>query len=402
MHETITVGCDLHDKTLLLAIGTGDKEVVFRTWPNTRAKRQAMIADLRRRAEAVGARRIVVAYESSGLGFVLHDQLVAAGIACSVLAPSRIARCTKHRRRKTDRQDALRLLELLRAHVLAGNALPSIWIPDAQTREDREVVRTRLDVAAKISRIKSQIRCLLKRHGLEAGDAPGRPWTVAYGRWLAALQGRRLGAGASTALASLMRQLASLEEELTVMTAEVTALSKTPRYAPVVASVCRAKGVGVVTAMVFLTELGDLTRFANRRQVGSFLGLTPASYESGDADDRKGHITHQGPSRVRKVLNQAARSRIRTDPAAARWYAQAAGRNPKHKKIAVVGEMRRLAVQCWHHGREAQVALRQSSGPASAPRGADGSAPAQHGVVQESPRGRLRTFLADGRPGGPR
>ena len=51
-------------------------------------------------------------------------------------------------------------------------------------------------------------------------------------------------------------------------------------------------------AMVYLTEMGDLSRFANRQQVGAFLGLVPSSFETGKDDDRKGHITHQGPSRV--------------------------------------------------------------------------------------------------------
>jgi transposase len=47
--------------------------------------------------------------------------------------------------------------------------------------------------------------------------------------------------------------------------------------------------------MVFLTEIGDLNRFANRRQLAAYLGLAPAAFESGDRDDRKGRITRQGP-----------------------------------------------------------------------------------------------------------
>ena len=80
----------------------------------------------------------------------------------------------------------------------------------------------------------------------------------------------------------------------------------------------------------------------------------PSSDESGEADDRKGHITHQGPGRVRKVLCQAVWGRVRSDPEEAEVYRRMVERNPKHKKIAVVGCMRRLAILMWHLGLEAQ------------------------------------------------
>jgi transposase len=81
------------------------------------------------------------------------------------------------------------------------------------------------------------------------------------------------------------------------------------------------------------------------------LGLAPRSFESGDASDRKGHITRQGSSRVRKMLCQATWSRARRDPDEQQAYGRIVAKNPKHKKIAVVASMRRLAVRLWHRGR---------------------------------------------------
>ncbi len=86
-------------------------------------------------------------------------------------------------------------------------------------------------------------------------------------------------------------------------------------------------------------------------------GLAPRSFESGEASDRKGHITHQGPSRVRKVLCQAVWSRLRCVPAERDAYDRIVRRNPKQKKIAVVARMRTLAVKLWHTGLSAQAAL---------------------------------------------
>ena len=52
----------------------------------------------------------------------------------------------------------------------------------------------------------------------------------------------------------------------------------------------------------YLAEMGAMRRFKNRRQSGAFLGLVPSSNETGNADERKGHITHQGPARIRYIL----------------------------------------------------------------------------------------------------
>ena len=357
MSECIMVGCDLHDRSMLLKMAVGRGKPVRRTWSNTMRSRKEMIADLQRRVEAVGGRRIVFAYEASGTGFVLWDELTAAGIECYVLAPTRIERSVRHRRRKTDDADAEAMLNQVRAYVLAGVEMPSVWVPDLQTRDDREVVRTRLDAGDKRSAVKTQIRWVLKRNGIEGSMAPPA-WTTAYRQWLVELTSEGLPQGARTALRSLLRQLDWLEQEVKALAADVCALSDTPRYRSVAVALCQHKGVGPLTAMTFLTELGDLSRFENRRQVGSFLGLTPSSQESGEQDDRKGHITHQGPARVRKVLCPAVWARVGSEPSERLKYEKLVSRNPKHKKIAVVARMRHMAIWMWHAGLAAQEALR--------------------------------------------
>lgn len=393
MDKLIMVGCDLHDKSMLNKMDVGGK-VVKREWDNTRSGRQAMIADLQRRAAEIGAQRIVFAYEASGLGFILHDELVAAGIECYILAPTGMERSPKHWRRKTDERDAQKVLDLLRAHLLAGNDLPSIWIPDQQTRDERELTRGRLDLSDKLTQVKTQVRCLLKRNGVEPHEAPVKSWTPRYLVWLHSLRGQRIGPGASAALGTLVGQVEFLEREIVRLDEELAGLSQTPRYVGVVAAMRRDKGIGVLTALVFATEMGDLGRFQNRRQVGSFLGLAPSCHESGQDNDHKGHITRQGPARVRKVLNQAVWSRIRCVPAEREFYDRLVQKNPKHKKIAVVAAMRRMAIRCWHNALEAQQAGRTKPAPASArpPGGTAIPATTEKAVVQER-RARFREFF---------
>ena len=238
---------------------------------------------------------------------------------------------------------------------MAGNDLACVWIPDAQTRDDREVVRMRLEVADKLTRCKNQIRCLLKRNNVDS--SPMKPWTGDYDVWLDHQAKSVLSSGAGVALSSLLRQLEHLESEREVLSGELVKLSQGDRHSRQAKALMeQLGGVGIVTAMVFLTEIGDVKRFTSRQQVGSYLGLTPSSFESGETDDCKGHITRQGPGRVRKVLNQAVWSRIRTDQQAKAKYERIAEKNPKHKKKAVVALMRELGIAMWHKAVDALAA----------------------------------------------
>jgi transposase len=170
-------------------------------------------------------------------------------------------------------------------------------------------------------------------------------------------QDATLPAGGRQALASLHRQLTFVEGETAELDHDLAELAETERYKTVTTALQQVKGVGVLTALVYRTEMGDLRRFRNRQQVGSYLGLTPSSNESGKRSDCKGHITRQGPSRVRRVLCQAAWSQVRTDPKVKAYYQALAARNPQHKKVALVALMRRLGIRLWHLGIAAMTPI---------------------------------------------
>ena len=348
MEKCMMIGCDLHDKSMLLKGAVNRGKPWLKTYGTAIGSRRRLVADLHRRAAKAGVWRIVFAYEACGFGFLLHEELVAAGIECYLVAPSKMPRSAHSRKRKTDERDAQALLDALRSFVLAGVALPVVWVPPLDVRDDRELVRRRLSAAEDASAAKTRVRWLLKQHGIE--DAPAEPWTQAYWSWLDSLSAGPMSGGAGSSLASLVRQIRWLDEEQDRLDRQVLALARSERYAALVSALCGFKGVGVLTAMVFLSELGDLRRFSNRRQVGSFLGLTPACHESGEDADHKGHITHQGPSRVRKVLCQAVWSRVGTDRSEQRAYERLVARNPRKKKGAVVARMRVLAIRMWHAG----------------------------------------------------
>ena len=354
----IFVGIDMGDKNSVARM-TVDREKTERFgFVNNRRGRGRLFEEAKRRAQQAGGAEIIMAYEASACGFVLADEAEAEKIRCRVLAPTKMEKSVEQKKQKTDDRDADDVVEKLRAHVLAGNRLPTVWIPDRQTRDDRELIRTRLELGEKQTQLKSQIQMLLKRHGLEKPSGLGAGWTVRYRRWLEALtETEPLGSGARQALASLLRQLTFIEGESERIQELIEQLAREPRHKPFVDELTQEHGVGLLTAMVYRTEIGHAGRFRRGRQVGKFVGLTPTSHESGQQSDRKGHISRQGPPRLRKMLCQASWVHISHDAGAQQLYEQLVSRNPKKKKIAIVAVMRRLAVRLWHRMRKVELEL---------------------------------------------
>jgi transposase len=319
-----------------------------------------LITYLKKESERHGGAAIIFGYEASGQGFVLHDELTRAGIECHVLAPTKMESSVKQKRNKNDDRDAERVLKRVRAHKLAGEELPSVWVPDLQTRDDRETVRARQDLSDKMTSVKTQVRSLLQRHGIEKPAVVGKPWTKSHQEWLEQVaQEPQQGIGMRTALGSLLRQVRHLQQEIRQLDEAVENLSRMPHRQPIVDVLDQETGIGRLTATAYAVEVGDFGRFRRGRQIGAYWGITPSSDESGEVQDRKGHITRQGSPRIRKLLCQATWYRVQKDPQEREVYQRLVSRNPKKKKIALVACMRRLAVRLWHVGRLAQLSMKE-------------------------------------------
>lgn len=344
--NTIMAAIDMHVKTLVCEIGYRKKEPKKVTFKNDDEGHMKLIKNLHELQSIHKVSNVLIAYEASGLGYVLHDRLEQQGFQCAVLAPTELLRSATGYKKKTDKKDAAYLYEAVRGHVLAGNKLHNIWIPDRELREDRDVVRARFDLGKKITEVKLQIHTHLKKYGIKVPD-DFENWTKAFFTWLNE-EKERQGRGFQITLNTLLRQLAFLEQEGKDIEKEIKRIAQKPRYKSQYEALIRIKGVALKTAMTFLTEMGDVLRFSNRRQVGSYIGLVPESFESGVIDDRKGHITRNGPYRLRSILNQALWVHLKYNGEERRVYDRIVSKNPKRKKKAVVAGMRRLGIRMWH------------------------------------------------------
>jgi transposase len=106
---------------------------------------------------------------------------------------------------------------------------------------------------------------------------------------------------------SLHQLISQLKEQIQTFKTELRQLINQD------SELCRQKkllisinGVGELTAIRFLAELGDLRQFENAKQLAAYLGLTPAWKTSGSSVHSKPHLSKQGPAEVRQILYMPA------------------------------------------------------------------------------------------------
>jgi transposase len=238
---------------------------------------------------------VVFCYEAGPCGYVLQRQIKALGSDCIVVAPSLIP-VKPGERIKTDRRDARKLAQLLRAGLLT-----EVRPPTVQEEAVRDLVRCREDVLEDLGRCRHRLTKMLLRRGYVWRT--GRPWTIAHRRWMRALifdheADRVVFGDYLLALEQAESRLGNLEKEL-----EAAAQTEPYRFGVGVLGCYR--GVGTVTAMTILTELHGIERFTSPRQLMAYLGLVPSEFSSAEKVFR-GSITKAGNAHVRRVLAQAA------------------------------------------------------------------------------------------------
>jgi len=125
--------------------------------------------------------KLQVCYEAGPTGYGLCRQLKRLGIKCIVVAPSLVP--TKPGDRvKTDRRDAKKLAQLLRA-----GELTTVWTPAEDDEALRDLVRAREDAKEDLLRAKHRLLKFLLRH--EIRPAKGvRNWSNVHRKWLDGLK----------------------------------------------------------------------------------------------------------------------------------------------------------------------------------------------------------------------
>jgi transposase len=305
---------------------------------------------------------VAVAYEAGPTGFGLYRALTEAGIACQVVAPSKLQRPAGDRV-KTDAKDAIHLAKLLRLDEITAVAIPTV-----DQEAARDLVRAREDCRADLMRARHRLSKLLLRHGVVyyGGDA----WTGKHDLWLRQQALPQLPSGATRlTFDNDYEATLSIKARRDRLDAAIEAMAAESEFTPVVRRLGCLRGVGTLTGFALAVEIGDWHRFSGN-SIGSFVGLTPSEHSSGESKVR-GSITKTGNTHARRLLVEAAwhhRTRYRVGktlrdrwdlaPAAARVRGDEGNRRLHHRwvrfierrkrnTVADVAIARELAGWCW-------------------------------------------------------
>ena len=286
------VGLDVHKDGVVVAVAEGGLRGEVREYGRI-ANTAAALDRLVRKLGGEGV-RLRFCYEAGPCGYGIQRHLSAHGHECVVVAPSLIPKRAGDRV-KTDRRDAASLAKLHRA-----GELTAVWVPDAGHEAMRDLVRARLDAVHALRRARQQLSGFLLRQGCHYG----RPaWTKLHRRWLAGLNFEQ--AVHHLVLEDYIAAVEAAEARRDRLTAQIEAMLPDWTLASVVAALQTMRGIALVNAATLIAELGDLSRFANARQLMAYLGLVPCEHSSG-ASVRRGGLTKAGNSAARRLLIEAS------------------------------------------------------------------------------------------------
>ena len=251
------------------------------------------------------------------------------GVECWVGHPAKI-RAYEPRKQKNDRRDARLLM-----HLLEQDIFPRIWVPSVEQRDVRALLMHRHQWVRIRVRIQNALQSIALGHGLRRGSGL---WSKDGQLSLLALSLPEHTEARRNELMALYRQLDADIETLDRMVANVA------EERPLSRLLMTHPGVGPNTALATEVYLGDPTRFADGKAVGSYVGMIPEEKSSGKKW-RLGKLTKQGNTMLRFLWCEAARHAVRRDADLKRFYTRKLAQKGLGKATVAAG--RKLGIRLW-------------------------------------------------------
>jgi transposase len=346
---TLFVAFELGKRHWKLAMTSG-----FGVAPWVRTVRSGELAAVER-ALTEGRRRLTLpataavqsCYEAGRDGFWIHRALTAMGVRNRVVDSASIEVNRRARRAKTDRLDALKLVQMLvRVCYGEGRVWSEVRVPSVADEAARQRSRERTTLIQEQTRLVNQMRGWLAIWGARLPGRRSGAWWTRVRDWsgaaLPADVHARL-ARAETRLQGLAAQVADIEaiQQQAVTTAAPTSAAR---------QLVQLKGVATTSASVLLDEGLVWRDFQNRRQIGGLLGFAPTPFESGDTAREQG-ISRAGNARLQAVSIQLAWSWVRWQPQSplTQWFHAHFAKGKRARRIGIVAVARKLVIALWRY-----------------------------------------------------
>jgi len=283
--RTVTVGLDVHARSIRVAAVRADELLLERTLPFN----EELVVRLLRPWPGVRC-----CYEAGPTGFGLYRYLIERGIDCSVVAPGLVPQRPGDRV-KTDPRDARKL-----ARLHASGLLEPIHVLSPELEAVRDLVRAREDARLDRMRDRHRLSKFCLRHGLLL---PGSSWGVGRRKWLS--QRRFVFAAEQVTFDSYLHAIDLVDARVEQLERAIQQAAEQEPWQQLVARLRCLRGIDTLTALALVAEIGDFTRFTTAEEFMAFVGLVPSEHSSGE-QRRQGSITKVGNSHVRRLLVESA------------------------------------------------------------------------------------------------
>jgi transposase len=254
-----------------------------------------------------------VAYEAGFCGFGIQRYLEKSGLHCIIVNPADVPSSDKYKKTKTDRIDARKI-----SRELSNGALHGIYVPDLEMEHTRTLVRQRGRLVQDQTRCKNRIWHLLMFNGLKLdADMEKQYWSRRFMETL-----RQMPCETQSlryALDTAIEEYSQVRKLLSHATKQVRALSQLGSSVTIQKLLQSIPGIGIVNAMIIMTELQDMRRFKTLDKLCSYVGIVPDTAPSGDNEKVRG-ITHRSNSYLRPAIVESSWMIIRKDPAMLMLY----------------------------------------------------------------------------------
>jgi len=357
---TVYVAIELSGKDWLAALQSPRQEGASRhklrpadalgLWALVERERAALLRS------GYGEVRVVSCYEAGRDGFWLHRFLTTQGAESWVVDPGSVLVNRRARRAKSDRLDVEGLLRLAIRYDAGDRHLGRMVVVPSVAEEDaRRPGRERRRLLSERTAHSNRIQGLLATHGIYC-YRPLRAERWARFAALRCADGQPLPMQVRSEIERELHrldfadaQIAAVEKQRAAAIAAAPADDGAVRQ---LKALLRLRGFGMEFATMLVREV-YYRQFANRRRLGSYMGLAGSPFRSGTTNHEQG-IAKAGNRRARSTAIELAWLWLRHQPDSALscWFHARLGANKKNrrlKRILIVALARKLVVALWRY-----------------------------------------------------
>jgi len=317
------VGMDLHKNYLQIAVMDKNGKIL----QNSRIDNN--LKHINRFFESINSKeKPVVVMESSSVWYNIYRHLSEERKLDVVLSNPIKTRAIASAKIKTDKLDAVKLADLLR-----GGYIAECYIPNRRIMNLRELVRHRAALVRMRTKLKNKIHSIVLMKGITTISSTSNHYhsfTQPYIEKLLEINDYRI-----TSYIHLMK---SLDTEIKDISKEILSIAKEDENAKLLMTI---PGIGHYSALLIVSEIGDINRFPDSYHLCSYAGLVPSTHSSGGVTYH-GSITKTGSKYLRWILLECVHVHIRTNKHSniTRFYERLVNR--KGSSIAAVAAAAKL------------------------------------------------------------